>query len=361
MAQIDQFLKVLVESGGSDLHLTTGSPPVMRAHGHMQRFKFRELTPKDMETLIYEIMEEEWRMRFLTNMDFDFAYEIAGLACFRANVFWQRKGLGAVLRTIPTKILTADQLGLPEAVRKFCMLSKGLVLVTGPTGSGKSTTLAAMVDLINETRADHILTIEDPIEFVHQNKKCLVNQREIGTNTKSFANALRAALRENPDVIMVGEMRDLETIELGITAAETGHLVFGTLHTNSAPKTMDRIIDVFPADQQEQIRAMLAESLKGVVSQVLLKKKDGKGRVAAHEVMVGTSAISNLIRENKIHQVPSIIQTGKKDGMQLLDQHILEYLMSNQIEPTEAYMKSNNKSAFRQYLKEKVPENEFAS
>src|SRR5688572_28566934 len=361
MAQIDQFLKVLVESGGSDLHLTTGSPPVMRVHGHMQKFKFRELTPKDMETLVYEIMEEDWRMRFLTNMDFDFAYEIKDLARFRANVFWQRKGLGAVLRTIPTKILTAQQLGLPDAVLKFCMLSKGLVLVTGTTGSGKSTTLAAMVDYINDTRADHILTSEDPIEFVHQNKKCLVNQREIGTNTKSFANALRAALRENPDVILVGEMRDLETIELGITAAETGHLVFGTLHTNSAPKTMDRIIDVFPADQQEQIRAMLAESLKGVVSQVLLKKKDGKGRVAALEIMVGTSAISNLIRENKIHQIPSIIQTGKKDGMQLLDQHILEYLMSSVIDPTEAYMKSNNKSTFRPYLKEKVPENEFAS
>jgi twitching motility protein PilT len=361
MAQIDQFLKVLVEQGGSDLHLTTGSPPVMRVHGHMQKFKFRELTPKDMETLVYEIMDEDWRMRFLANMDFDFAYEIKELARFRVNVFWQRKGLAAVMRTIPTKVLTADQLGMPEAVRRFGMLTKGLVLVTGPTGSGKSTTLAALIDLINDTRTDHILTIEDPIEFVHQNKKCLINQREVGTNTKSFANALRAALREDPDVIMVGEMRDQETIELGITAAETGHLVFGTLHTNSAPKTVDRIIDVFPADEQEQIRSMLAESLKGVVSQVLLKKKDGKGRLAAHEIMVGTSAISNLIREGKIHQVPSIIQTGKKDGMQLLDQHIMEYLMSNQIDPTEAYMKSNNKSAFRQYLKEKVPENEFAS
>jgi twitching motility protein PilT len=361
MAQIDQFLKVLVEQGGSDLHLTTGSPPIMRVHGHMQKFKFRELSPKDMETLVYEIMEEDWRMRFLNNMDFDFAYEIKDLARFRVNVFWQRKGLGAVMRTIPSKVLTADQIGMPEAVRRFGMLTKGLVLVTGPTGSGKSTTLAALVDLINDTRNDHILTIEDPIEFVHLNKKCLVNQREVGTNTKSFSNALRAALRENPDVILVGEMRDQETIELGITAAETGHLVFGTLHTNSAPKTVDRIIDVFPADEQEQIRSMLAESLKGVVAQVLLKKKDGKGRLAAHEIMVGTSAISNLIRENKIHQIPSIIQTGKKDGMQLLDQHILEYLMSNQIDATEAYMKANNKTTFRQYLKEKPPENEFAS
>ena len=358
MAQIDQFLKVLVEQGGSDLHLTVGSPPVMRVHGHMQRIKFRELSNKDMEQLIYEVMEEEWRMRFLDDLDFDFAYEIAGLARFRVNIFWQRKGLGAVMRTIPAKILTADQLGLPDVVRKMCMLTKGLVLVTGPTGSGKSTTLAAMVDLINETRADHILTIEDPIEFTHPNKKCLVNQREVGTNTKSFANALRAALREDPDVILVGEMRDQETIELGITAAETGHLVFGTLHTSSAPKTVDRIIDVFPADQQEQIRAMLAESLKGVVAQVLLRTKDGKGRLAAQEIMVGSNAVNNLIRENKIHQIPSMIQTGKKDGMQLLDQHILEYLMSDQISAEEAYMKSHNKTAFKQYLKEE-PTEEF--
>jgi len=355
MPQIDQFLKVLVEQGGSDLHLTTGSPPVMRVHGAMQRIKFRELTNKDMEQLVYEIMEEEWRMRFLDRLDYDFAYEIEGLARFRVNVFWQRKGLGAVMRTIPSKILTAEQLGLPDAIRRFCMLTKGLVLVTGPTGSGKSTTLAAMVDLINDTRADHVLTIEDPIEFVHPNKKCLVNQREITTNTKSFANALRAALREDPDVILVGEMRDQETIELGITAAETGHLVFGTLHTSSAPKTVDRIIDVFPAEQQDQIRAMLAESLKGVVSQVLLKKKGGKGRCAAQEIMVGTPAVSNLIRENKIHQIPSMIQTGKKDGMQLLDQHILEFLMSGEIDAEEAYMKSNNKQAFRQYLKEGPP------
>ena len=358
MPQIDQFLKVLVDQGGSDLHLTVGSPPIMRVHGHIQRIKFREMTPKDMETLIYEVMEEDWRIKFADRLDYDFAYEIPGLARFRVNVFWQRKGLGAVLRTIPTEILSADQLGLPDAIRKMCMLTKGLVLVTGPTGSGKSTTLAAMVDLINDTRAEHVLTIEDPIEFVHKNKKCLVNQREIGTNTRSFANALRAALREDPDVILVGEMRDQETIELGITAAETGHLVFGTLHTNSAPKTVDRIIDVFPADQQEQIRAMLAESLKGVIAQVLLRTKDGKGRRAAWEIMVGTSAIGNLVRENKVHQIPSIIQTGKKDGMQLLDQHILEYLMSGVITPEEAYMKSNNKQAFKQHLKE-TPRAEF--
>jgi twitching motility protein PilT len=355
MPQIDQFLKVLVDQRGSDLHLTAGSPPVMRVHGHMQRIKFRELSNKDMETLIYEIMEEEWRAKFLETLDFDFAYEIEGLARFRVNVFWQRKGLGAVMRTIPSKVLTVDQLGLPDAVRKMCMLTKGLVLVTGPTGSGKSTTLAAMVDLVNETRADHVITIEDPIEFVHANKKCLINQRELGTTTKSFAAALRAALREDPDVILVGEMRDRETIELGLTAAETGHLVFGTLHTSSAPKTVDRIIGVFPADQQDQIRVMLAESLKGVVAQVLLRIKDGRGRRAAFEIMVGTSAVSNLIRENKIFQIPSLIQTGKKDGMQLLDQHILEYLMSGLIAPEEAYMKSSNKQAFRQYLKNTPP------
>ncbi|MGY8797483.1 MAG: type IV pilus twitching motility protein PilT [Longimicrobiales bacterium] len=350
MAQIDQFLKVLFEQGGSDLHLTVGAPPIMRVHGHMQRLKFRDLSGKDMESLVYEIMDEEWRMRFLDEMDYDFAYEIPGMARFRVNVFWQRKGLAAVMRTIPSDILTFDQLGLPDVVRRFCMLTKGLVLVTGPTGSGKSTTLAAMVDLINEERQDHILTIEDPIEFTHPNKKCLVNQREISTHTKSFANALRAALREDPDVILVGEMRDRETIELGITAAETGHLVFGTLHTSSAPKTVDRIIGVFPADQQEQIRAMLAESLKGVIAQVLLKTKDGKGRRAALEIMVGTPAINNLVRENKIHQIPSIIQTGKKDGMQMLDQHILEFLMSGVITAEEAYMKCNNKQSFRQYL-----------
>jgi twitching motility protein PilT len=359
MAQIDQFLKVLVQQGGSDLHLTVGSPPVMRVHGHLQRIKFRELTNADLEALVYEIMDEEWRISFVANQDYDFAYEVPGLARFRANVFWQRKGLGCVLRTIPEKIMTADDLGLPTAVRRLCQLTKGLVLVTGPTGSGKSTTLAAMVDFINDSRTDHILTIEDPIEFVHPNKKSLVNQRELRTNTKSFSNALRAALREDPDVILVGEMRDRETIELGITAAETGHLVFGTLHTNSAPKTVDRIIDSFPADEQEQIRSMLAESLKGVIAQVLLRAKDGKSRMAAMEIMVGTSAIGNLIRENKIHQIPSIIQTGKKDGMQLLDQHILEFLMSGRITAEEAYMKCNNKQAFLTHL-EKPPQTEFS-
>lgn len=358
MAQIDQFLKVLVEQKGSDLHLSTGSSPMIRVHGNLTRVKFRELGAEDMEKLVYEIMEEEWRQRFLETQDFDFAYEVTGLARFRVNVFWQRHGLAAVFRTIPEDILTADDLGLGDAIRKLCMLSRGLVLVTGPTGSGKSTTLAAMVDLINETRQDHVITIEDPIEFTHDNKRCLVNQREVGTHTRNFTNALRAALREDPDVILIGEMRDRETIELALTAAETGHLVFGTLHTNSAPKTVDRIIDVFPADQQEQARSQLAESLKGVVSQVLLKTKDGLGRVAAQEIMIGTPAVSNLIRESKIHQIPSMIQTGKKDGMQLLDQHIMEFYMSGQITATEAYMRSQNKATFKEYL-DKEPDVEL--
>ncbi len=353
MARIDQLLQILVQQNGSDLHLTCGAPPIVRVHGHLTRLNYRELTPADMEQLVPELFSEEQRRHFAAEKELDFAYEIEGLARFRVNVFEQRKGMGAVLRTIPSKVLSADQLGLPEAVRNFCRLTKGLVLVTGPTGSGKSTTLAAMIDLINETRADHILTIEDPIEFTHPNKKSLINQREIGRSTRSFANALRAALREDPDVILVGEMRDRETIELGLTAADTGHLVFGTLHTSSAPKTIDRIIDVFPADQQPQIRAMLAESLKGVVSQVLLRKKGGSGRVAAQEIMVCTTAVSNLIREAKIHLIPSSIQTGRKEGMQLLDQHILEFLMAGVIDAEEAYAKSHTKATFATHLEQR--------
>ena len=350
MAKIDQFLRLLVQHSGSDLHLAVGSPPIIRQHGTLERIKFRELTQADMETLMFEIATPEQKEKFEATSDIDFAYEIPDLARFRVNMFRQRKGIGTVMRTIPSKVLTADDLGLPEGVRRFCQLHKGLVLVTGPTGSGKSTTLAAMIDLINSTRADHILTIEDPVEFVHQNKKGLVNQREIGTHTKSFAAALRAALREDPDVILVGEMRDLETIELGISAAETGHLVFGTLHTNSAAKTVDRIINVFPADQQEQIRAMLGESLKGVVAQQLLRTADGKGRVAALEIMVGTPALGNMIREGKTHQVPSLIQTGKKEGMQLMDQALLDLLMKKKVTPEEAYARSHVKADFLPYL-----------
>jgi twitching motility protein PilT len=353
MAQIDQFLRLMVQQKGSDLHLTVGSPPIFRQHGELSRIKFRELTPADMQGLMFEIMTPAQRAHFEETNDIDFAYEIAEVARFRVNVFRQRKGMGAVMRTIPSKVLSADDLKLPEGIRRFCKLNKGLVLVTGPTGSGKSTTLAAMIDLINETKPDHILTIEDPVEFVHQNKKALVNQREVGNHTKSFASALRAALREDPDVILVGEMRDLETISLGITAAETGHLVFGTLHTSSAAKTVDRIINAFPADEQEQIRAMLGESLRGVVAQQLLRTADGNGRVAALEVMVGTPALGNMIREGKTHQIPSMIQTGKKEGMQMMDQAILDFLMRKVVTPEEAYAKAHNKAEFLPYLTEK--------
>ena len=350
MAQIDQFLRLMVQQKGSDLHLTVGSPPIMRQHGELTRVKFRDLTPADMQALMYEIMTPAQKAEFEQSSDIDFAYEVADVARFRVNLFRQRKGMGCVMRTIPSTVLSADDLNLPEGVRRFCKLTKGLVLVTGPTGSGKSTTLAAMVDLINETKPDHILTIEDPIEFVHVNKMGLVNQREIGNHTKSFATALRAALREDPDVILVGEMRDLETISLGLTAAETGHLVLGTLHTSSAAKTVDRIINVFPADEQEQVRAMLAETLRGVVAQQLLRKADGSGRVAALEIMVGTPAIANMIREAKTHQITSMIQTGRKDGMQLMDQAILDYLMKKIVSPEEAYARAHSKAEFVPYL-----------
>jgi twitching motility protein PilT len=355
MAQIDQFLRLMVQQKGSDLHLTVGAPPIMRLHGHLTRIKFRDLTPADMQALVTEIMTEGQKHEFEGSNDVDFAYEIEDVARFRVNVFRQRKGIGCVLRTIPSKVLSADELNLPEGVRRFCALTKGLVLVTGPTGSGKSTTLAAMIDLINEKRPDHILTIEDPIEFVHPNKQGLVNQREIGNHTRSYASALRAALREDPDVILVGEMRDHETISLGLTAAETGHLVFGTLHTSSAAKTVDRIINVFPAEEQEQVRAMLAETLRGVVAQQLLRRADGSGRVAALEIMVGTPAIGNMIREAKTHQITSMIQTGRKDGMQLMDQAILDYLMKKVIAPEEAYAKAHSKAEFLPYLTAAAP------
>jgi twitching motility protein PilT len=349
MAKIDQFLNLLVEFGGSDLHLSCGGPPVLRVHGHLQRVKYRDLVERDLELLLGEILTEGQLQRYQATHDLDFAYEIAGVARFRGNFFRQHRGPGAVFRIIPSKIPTAEEINLPDAIRRFTHLNRGLVLVTGPTGSGKSTTLAAMIDLINQTRPEHILTIEDPIEFVHPNKKALVNQREVGPHTESFAAALKAALREDPDVILVGEMRDRETIALALTAAETGHLVFGTLHTNSAHKTVDRIIDTFPGDLQHQVRAMLSESLRGVVAQQLLRKKGGKGRVAAHEIMVGTAAVSNLIREGKTYQIPSIIQTGKKDGMVQMDQSILALVMAGVVDGTEAYAKALDKALFQQY------------
>jgi len=352
MARIDGLFKMMKEQGASDLHLSSGSQPIFRLHGEMVRLNFKSLVHEEIQALLYEILSDKQKSEFEAKRDLDFAYSIPDLARFRGNIMMQHKGVAAVFRMIPSKILTADELALPEGVRKMTMLKKGLVLVTGPTGSGKSTTLAAMIDLINSSRKEHILTLEDPLEFIHENKLSLLNQRQIGEHSESFTAALRAALREDPDVILVGEMRDLETISLAMTAAETGHLVFGTLHTNSAAKTIDRIIDVFPRDGQEQVRAMLSESLKGVVCQQLLKAAEGKGRVAAFEILVGTPAIANLIREGKTFQIPSIIQTARKDGMQLMDQHLLDLLKTKRILPEEAYRCAQEKKQFEQYLSE---------
>ncbi len=350
MARIDALFKMMQEQGASDLHLSTGNPPIFRLHGEIVRLQFKPLTHDDLMVILSEILTAEQKATFAEKNDLDFAYAIPGFARFRANYLMQHRGAAAVFRIIPSKILTADDLGLPEGVRKMTNFKKGLVLVTGPTGSGKSTTLAAMIDLINATRNEHILTLEDPLEFIHENKMCLINQRQIGEHTDSFASALRAALREDPDIILVGEMRDLTTISLAMSAAETGHLVFGTLHTNTAAKTIDRIIDVFPTDQQEQVRAMLSESLKGVVCQQLLKTADGKGRAAALEIMIGTPAIANLIREGKTFQIPSIIQTAKRDGMQSMDQHLLDLLKTKKVNPEEAYRCAIDKKQFEQYL-----------
>ncbi|NOZ68838.1 MAG: type IV pilus twitching motility protein PilT, partial [Deferribacteres bacterium] len=327
------------------------SKPKIRIHGELQDIDHPELTNEELQSILFEIATEEQQKAFLARRDLDFAYEIPGVARFRANYFDQKRGMGAVFRVIPTNILSVEDLGLPPQILKLTQLSRGLVLVTGPTGSGKSTTLAAIIDYINTHRKDHILTIEDPVEFVHENKGCLVNHREIGNHTDSFATALRAALREDPDVILVGEMRDLETIELAITAAETGHLVFGTLHTNSAAKTIDRIIDAFPAGQQAQIRTMLSESLKGVICQQLLKRSDRPGRVAALEILFCKTAVANLIREGKTFQITSVMQTAKGEGMQLMDQAIMEFLMQKKVSPEEAYLKANDKNAFQRFLK----------
>jgi twitching motility protein PilT len=350
MARIDALFRIMREQEASDLHLSTGSPPIFRLHGEMTRLNGKSLSHEELKAILFEILTEKQRLDFETSRDLDFAYDITGFARFRGNLFMQHKGIAAVFRIIPANIMTADDLNLPEGVRKMTMLKKGLVLVTGPTGSGKSTTLAAMIDLINSTRKEHILTLEDPLEFIHENKQSLLNQRQIGEHSESFAAALRAALREDPDVILLGEMRDLETISLAMTAAETGHLVFGTLHTSSAAKTIDRVIDAFPSDGQEQVRTMLSESLKGVVCQQLLKSADGKGRLAAMEIMVGTPAIANLIREGKTFQIPSIIQTAKKDGMQLMDQNILDLMMMKLVTPEEAYRCAKEKKQFEPHL-----------
>jgi twitching motility protein PilT len=342
--------------GASDLHLVAGSQPILRIHGDMERVKYKVLDDDELTTMLYEIGSEDKIKHFEETGDIDFAYEINGLARYRANFFRQLNGIGAVFRLIPSSIMTADQLGLPPVITQLAMLHKGLVLVTGPTGSGKSTTLAAIVDYANRHRKDHIITIEDPVEFVHRGQGCIVNHREIGRHTQSFAIALRAALREDPDIILVGEMRDLETIQLAIEAAATGHLVFGTLHTTSATKTVDRIIDVFPANQQEQIRSTVADSLKAVVAQTLFKRVDIKGRCAALEILVCTPACANLIRENKSFQIPSVIQTGRKYGMQSLDNAIEDLLKRGWIAPEEAYSKCIDKSKLVQYLTHKPPD-----
>ena len=343
MAWIDALFNRMVEVGASDLHMTSGTRPQFRLHGDIVPInECAEIQPDQMRQILREISPAKNWQQFEDENDTDFAYELPGLARFRVNLFMDNRGPGAVFRVIPEEILSCDQLGLPEAVRDLCYLSKGLVLVTGPTGSGKSTTLAAMIDLINATRSDHILTIEDPIEFVHQDKRCLINQRQVGGHTASFKRALKAALREDPDIVLVGEMRDLETIEIAIETAETGHLVFGTLHTTTAASTVDRIIDQFPADRQAQIRTMLSSSLKGVIAQTLCKKKGG-GRVAALEVLIANSAVSSLIREGKTHQITSTMQMGGKQGMRLLNDSLAELVHSGQVEPDEAYIKAVDK------------------
>ncbi len=349
--RMDALFRQMADIGASDLHLSVSMPPMIRKDGKMKQLQEGEtaMTAEAMRTLLTSIMPPKNQEEFSVRNDTDFAYEIPELARFRCNIFMDRKGMGAVFRIIPTKILTAEQLGLSKAIMDLCSLSKGLVVVTGPTGSGKSTTLCAMVDSINKNREDHIITIEDPIEFTHENQKCLVNQREVHNHTDSFKDALRAALREDPDILLVGEMRDLETISIAIETAETGHLVFGTLHTTTAASTVDRIIDQFPADRQQQIRVMLSESLKGVIAQTLLPKKGG-GRVAALEVLIVTPAISNLIREGKTFQIPSAMQTGKNVGMVMLNDALYEHVESGVVEPRDAYVKSVDKAGFETLL-----------
>ncbi len=350
MAKIDAFFKLMNEQGASDLHLISGQPPALRIRGDIERVKYKVLDSDDLRSMLYEITPEHKVKTFEETGDVDFAYEIPGLARYRANFFMQRRGVGAVFREIPSTIMTAEQLGLPPVLSKLASLPRGLVLVTGPTGSGKSTTLASIIDVANRNRKDHIITVEDPIEFVHQSRGCIVNHREVGLHTESFSSALRGALREDPDIILVGEMRDLETISLAVEAASTGHLVFSTLHTSSAWKTVDRVIEVFPSSEQPLIRSTLADGLRAVVSQTLFKRVDKKGRVVALEILIANPAVRNLIREAKTHQIPSMIQTGKKYGMILLDDYIMELFQKRQISAEEAYAKANEKSRFRPLL-----------
>jgi len=351
MAKIDAFFKLMHEQGASDLHLVSGQPPALRIRGDMERIKYKVLDNDELKAMLYEIAPEAKIKQFEETGDIDFGYEIPGVARYRSNFFLQKNGCGAVFRQIPEEIMTAEQLGLPNVISKLASLPRGLVLVTGPTGSGKSTTLAAIVDVANRTRKDHIITVEDPIEFVHQSKGCIINHREVGIHTKSFSAALRGALREDPDIILVGEMRDLETISLAIEAASTGHLVFGTLHTMSAPKTIDRIIEVFPATEQAQIRSTLSDGIRAVISQVLFKRVDKKALCVALEILIATPAARNLIREGKTHQIPSVIQTGKKYGMQLLDDAIMDLYQKGWISADDAYLKANDKAKFRNFIK----------
>jgi twitching motility protein PilT len=343
---ISELLAFVVKNKASDLHLSAGLPPMIRVHGDVRRINLPALEHKDVHSMIYDIMNDAQRKAYEEILECDFSFAIPGLARFRVNAFNQQRGAAAVMRTIPTKVLTLEELNAPKIFVDISTQPRGIVLVTGPTGSGKSTTLAAMINHINENDYGHVLTIEDPIEFVHESKKCLINQREVGPHTLSFANALRAALREDPDYILVGEMRDLETIRLALTAAETGHLVFATLHTSSAAKTIDRVIDVFPAAEKDMVRAMLSESLVAVISQTLLKTKDQQGRIAAHEIMVATPAIRNLIRENKVAQMYSAIQTSQAAGMQTMDQCLVEMVRRNQVSMIEARQRAVNKDLF---------------